>query len=918
MIPLFRRLQFLFNRRRFDDDLEEELRDHLRRKAADTGIDPRRQFGNVTLVKEESRRMWTWNYLEQLLQDIRYAFRAMSANRLFTAMAALSLALGIGANTAIYSFMDAVMLRALPVQDPSSLVIFNWRAKGEAPIVQDHWGSSYSEPGGGITSPNYPYPAFQLLKTHTDVLESLFGHANGGRLDVVYNGVAELADGQLVTGDYFPGLRVPAALGRIIGPDDDRPGAPPVVMITYDYWRSRFASDPNVPGKSVNLNGKPFTIIGVAAPNFYGVSPASKPHIFIPISDIGLIKPDQDWAAGFNQGTYYWIELMGRLKPGVTMQQAEARLAGPFHNFVLSTATKDRERADLPVLWLQEGGSGVDAMRRQYSEPLWILLGMAGLILLIACANIANLLLSRASSRRREMAVRLSLGAGRFRIIRQLLTESILLAMLGAAAGIGVAALGIRLLATWMGNGEDLPIAVGIDWRVLTFTLIAALTTGILFGLAPALEATKVDTTRALKETRSSEAHARTRLWGLRFGLSHILVIAQIALSLLLVVAAALFVRTLSNLHSISLGFNAENILIFHLDASKAGYSDAALKHFYEDVETRLQRLPGVRAATTTNLPMVSGWSDSTSITVPGIPQPPEGQRGPNTSYVQIGSTFFDTMEIPILLGRPTGKGDVEGAQLVAVVNQVFVDKYFKGTDPIGRHFTFGGNKGADVEIVGVARNARYASLKRDIPPVTYAPWSQANKNRMVREMYFELRAAGDPLALANSVRQVVREASPLVPVAGLTTQVQRIDQTISQERTFAKLCTWFGGLALLMACIGLYGTMAYAVARRTGEIGIRMALGAERTRIVWMVLREVFSLTSFGIVVGFAAVYVAIRIVRSQPELAKKLFFGLQPTDPLALSISVAILLGCALLAGFLPAHRASRIDPIVALRHE
>jgi len=459
MGELLRRLQYLFNRRRFERELDEEVRDHLDRKAAETGSPStaRQQFGNVTLLTEESRSMWTWNLGEQLVQDTRYALRTMRANKLFTSMAVLSLALGIGANTAIYSFMDAIMVRSLPVQKPEELVILNWHAKKDAPVVQNHWGSNYPD-GGGMVSPNFPYPAYQLLRDK-NVLASLFGHAGTGRVNLVIDGRAELADGQFVTGDYFNGLGVPAAIGRPISREDDRPGAPPVVMLTFDFWRSRFGGDPSVLGKTVQINGSAFTLAGVAAPEFFGIQPGSKPKIFVPMADIGMVDHDisSDWAASFNEGTFYWIELMGRLKPGMTLAETQSQLAGPFHNYVESTAKKDRERADLPSLALQEGGSGVDSLRRNYSQPLWILLSMAGLILTIACANIANLLLARASARRREMAVRLSLGAGRFRVIRQLLTESVMLALSSALAGVGVAALGIRLLEGLMTTAKRSP-----------------------------------------------------------------------------------------------------------------------------------------------------------------------------------------------------------------------------------------------------------------------------------------------------------------------------------------------------------------------------------------------------------------------------------------------------------------------------
>lgn len=847
-----------------------------------------------------------------LAQDVRYAFRGMASSKLFTGMAILSLALGIGANTAIYSFMDGVMLRALPVNHSEQLVILNWHAKKDPPLVHSLWGDNYDEPGGGQTSPNFPYTAFELLRDHNDVLSSLFGHVGGGRLNVVIDGSAELASGQYVTGGYFSGLGVPPAAGRLIDQTDDRAGAAPVAVITNDYWHTRFGASPSVIGKHIQINGTAFTIAGVSAPEFYGVSPDSKPSVFLPMANIGLTHPT-DGQAMFQDRTYYWIELMGRLKTGVTLTQAQSQLAGPFHGFVESTATKDRERADLPTLWLQEGGSGVDALRRQYSKPLWILMAMVGLILAVACFNIANLLLARAASRRREIALRLSLGAGRFRIIRQLLTESVLLAVLSGIAGIGVAAICIRFLLLLLTNGNDnFSVKVHQDWRVLSFTLLIAIVSGIFFGLAPALQATRVDITPALKETRASESHGKARRFGIRFGLSQALVVAQIGISLLLVVAAGLFVRTITNLHSVNLGFNAENILIFSLDATQAGYKDAALKTFYKDLEQRFQTIPGVRSATSSDLPMVGGWSSSTSITVPGIPQPPEGQRGPNTSYAMVGSTFFETMEIPIVAGRAIDKRDVEGAPVAAVVNQVFAQKYFPGQNPVGRHFGLGGtNNATDLEIVGVARTARYNSLKREIPPVTYIPWVQSPKGRRLREMVFELRATGDPLALANTVRQIVHQMGPQVPVADMTTQSRRIDQTILQERTFAQLCACFGGLALLMACVGLYGTMAYAVARRTGEIGIRMALGATRGRVVWMILREVAALSAVGLLVGLAAAYETTTFLKS-------FLFGVKPNDPFAIGASVAILIACALLAGYFPAFRASRIDPMEALRNE
>ena len=854
------------------------------------------------------------NLRESLEQDIRYALRSMASSKLFTSMAVLSLALGIGANTAIYSFMNAVMLRALPVSHPEQLVILNWRSRTEAPVIHSHWGSNYDEPGGGVTSPNFPYPAYEALRDHNQAFSTLFGYvSSGGRLNLVIDGEAELAPGQYVTGDYFSGLGIPAAAGRTIGRDDDRNGAPPAAVITYDYWRARFGASPAVLGKSVQINGTAFTIVGVSSPDFYGVSPGERPRIFLPAANIGLTDPRPNWPARLQDGTFYWLELMGRLKPGVTLPQAQAQLAGQFHAFVEGTVTEQRERADLPGLWLQEGGSGVDALRRQYSKPLWILMATVGLILAIACFNLANLLLARATGRRREIALRLGLGAGRFRIVRQLLTETVVLALLSGVAGIGIASLCIRLLLLLLTDGSgDFPVNVGLDWGVLSFTLAATLACGILFGLAPALQSIRVDITPALKETRGSQGHGRKRWRGLPLGLSQLLVVVQIAISLLLVVGADLFVRTLMNLHSVNLGFNAENVLVLHLNARQAGYKDESLKRFYEQLQERFQNIPGVRGATSSDIPLVGGSASTTSVAVPGIPEPPEGQRRPSTAIAQVGAAFFETMEIPILAGRAIDKRDVDGAPAVAVINQVFAEKYFHGVSPLGRHFRLGGTAtGVDVEIVGVARRARYNSLKQEIPPVTYTAWLQTPANRRLQDMFFELRTTGNPLALANTVRRIVHQVGPQVPVSDMTTQSRRIDATILQERTFAQLCASFGGLALLMACVGLYGSMAYWVARRTSEIGIRMALGATRGLVVWMVLREILALSIFGLAIGLVA-------ARQTTTFLKSFLFGVQPNDLLTVSASVAILVVCALLAGYLPALRASRVDPMTALRNE
>ena len=857
--------------------------------------------------------MWIGTFTEQVIQDVRYAWRTMAACKLFTALAVISLALGIGANTAIYSFMDAILIRTMPVRHPEQLMILNWRAdKDGSAVVTDHSGSSFTEPGGGETSPNFPYRAFEFLRQNNHAFSSLFGYASAGKLNLVIDSQAEIDEGQYISGGYFSGLGVAAAAGRLIDFDDDRPGSAPVINLAYNFWQQRFGGNREAIGKTIAINGTPFTIIGVTAPEFFGVRPQNAPAVFIPVRDAArvILDPWLNEQKLFVSEHSYWIEMMGRLKPGVTLTKAQAETATEFHSWVSRTATTSKERETLPKLWLQEGKSGVDSLRREYSKPLYTLMTMVALILTIACANLANLMLARAAARRREMAVRLSLGAARWRVIRQLLTESILLSLCGGLLGIMVAAAGIRSLTLLLANGNpNFTLHAQLDWRVLMFTLILAVAAGVLFGLAPAVQATKVDVTSALKETRAS-AISRKRRFGLRFGLSHILVTSQIAISLLLVAMAGLFVRTLENLHSVSLGFNRHKLLVFSLNAMQAGYKDGALTNFYAELQNRLSDVPGVLDATLTDMPLLGDWTSTTVVKIPGIPDTHD--KPLETARMRIGPGFFRTMQIPILAGRAIDERDRDGAPLVAVVNEVFAKKYFGAMSPIGRHFRLGRTQtGDDVEIAGVAKTTRYNSLKRDIPPVTYTSYRQGQANWPIRQMFFYLRTAGDPLALANTVRKIVHEAGPQVPVSTLTTETKIIDETIVHERTFADLCSCFGALALIMACVGLYATQAYAVTRRTSEIGIRMALGAERKRIVWMVVGEVLALSSAGILIGLGVVWESTTVLQS-------FLFGLKAHDLATFMAAAAILMTCVLSAGYLPARRASRVDPMVALRHE
>jgi macrolide transport system ATP-binding/permease protein len=913
MRELIRRLRFLFHRDEFERDLDEEMRHHLALQAEERGsaVAARRQFGNVTLLKEESRAMWNWNFAEQLAQDLRYALRMAAANRLFTSMAVLSLALGIGANTAIYSFMDAILLRALPVRHPEELVVLNWHAKGAVPVIHGQTGSRRGDRSSGIvTSPNYPFAAFEFLRANQDKLSTLFAYAWAWEINIISRGQAEVGRGLYVSGGFYDGLGVSPAAGRLIVPADDHPGAAPVAVITYKYWQRHFTGNPDAIGQSMTINNVPFTIVGVSAPGFFGVDPGSEPSVAVPLHAAPLLaqRPADDERRKFFDKNFYWVEMMGRLRPGITLGQAQTALATQFHLFVDSTASSAKEKAVLPELSLEEGGSGLDSLRRQYSQPLFILLAMVGLILAIACANIANLLLARAAARRREMAVRLSLGAGRWRIVRQLLTESVLLSLLGALLGLIVAYWGIRSITWLLANGKDqFTLHANLDLRVLGFTLALALVTGIIFGLAAAIQATNVDLSPAIKEIRASAPRGRRWHFGLRLGANQLLVVAQIAISLLMVIAASLFVRTVSNLHSVDLGFNQERILLFSLNARQAGYKDAALARIYAGLLDKFRTIPGVRSAALSDFPLVSNYGNSLVVTVPGAP-PPTG-RPPETAMLKVDASFLATMQIPILLGRGIEERDLMSPR-VAVVSEKFVSTYLGPENPIGRIVGIGDpKKPADIEIIGVTKNSHYNSLKEEIPTIAYLPYTQDLGG--LGGVWFELRAGGDPLALAGAVRHIVAQTSSSIPVTGINTQARQIDQTISQERTFAALCTAFAILALLIACVGLYGTMAYAVARRTSEIGIRMALGAERRSIIWMVLREVVALAAGGLLIGLAAAWETTRFVES-------FLFGAKPNDPLAISLSVAILGAAALAAGYAPAWRASRIGPMTALRHE
>ena len=910
---MLRRLRYWTESAIRSEALREEMELHLAEEAAELeadGMTPecakaeaRRRFGNVGLKHEESREIWIKRFWSELGQDIRYGCRTMTANKAFNAMAVLSLALGIGANTTIYSFMESILLRSLPVADPESLVVLNWHSRpprdgGKESVHVMHGVQGMAWPGdkGAMVSGMFPYGAFETLREENPVFSTLFGYFNGLNRTLAIRGQASSASTEYVTGEYFRGLAVSPAAGRPIDSEDDRPGAAPVAVISFATSQRRFGGLSSAIGQPVLVDNVPFTVIGVAPPEFFGVDPAAAPDLYLPLHT-NLLVDGARAARMYPDGNFYWIEMMGRLRPGVSMAQAQAALAPRFHQWVATTATTDGERAKLPALMLNPGAAGLGGLRRQYSKPLYALLAMVGLILAIACANIASLLLARAAARRREMAVRLSLGAGRFRVVRQLLTESVMLASLGGALGVLFAIWGVRSLTLLLSKGQqNFTLHAELNWNVLGVTAALSVVCGLLFGLAPAIQSTRPDVMPALKNGRGGGPRRRAQ---------HVLVVAQIAVSFLILVAAGLFVRTLNNLHSVQLGYARENILLFSLNARQTGHRDPEIATFYADLRKRFESIPGVIGATLSQSSIVNAGRAGPAI------------RGPmkigavtieDARVLAAGPRFLATMQIPILAGREIDDRDQPGSRPVAVIGERLARTYFGNENPVGRRITLPDEK-RDLEIVGVSANLRYGGLKNEEESrmTVFVAVSQFSPDRIT----YALRTAGDPLRFVRSVREIVREADSRIPVTNVVTQAAEIDRTISRELTFAKLCTAFAVLALLTACVGLYGTMSYGVARQVGEIGIRMALGAQRGAVEWMVLRRVLLLAAVGLAIGVPAALIASQLVKS-------FLFETQPNDPGTLALAGVVLLSAAILAGLAPARRASRIDPLAALRHE
>jgi predicted permease len=831
----------------------------------------------------------------------------------FAAVVVISLALGIGANTAMFSAIDAVMLRMLPVKDPQQLVMLHWHApKHPQKYLGDLEGGGFGNAKEGITSYSFAYAQYQQFKNENHVFSDTFAFAaNSDFVNVGIDGRAETTVIQGVSGNYFQGLGVQTVLGRPISPEDDQESAPATAVVSYAFWQQRLGGGPDVVGKKIVVNALPVTILGVAPAEFFGLQPGSAPGLYIPLA---MYSAEQARQGGTDSGLTYlrdpkvwWAGVVGRLKPGVTDTQAEAELKVTFDQ-ALSAAVPVPD-ANKPTLLVKPVNQGLDSLRRQFSSSLFLLMMMVGAVLLISCGNVAALLLTRASARQREIAVRLSLGGRRTRLMRQLLTESVLLALCGGIFGLVIAKWAGRVLLTLLSGGQRLNLDLQLDARVLVFTAIVSIVSGILFGLAPALRATRTDLLTALKQPISGAA-------GGKITTGKVLVAGQVALCLLLLVSAGLLLRTLNRLETVDLGFNRQNVLLFTVRPGLNGYKSVQLDEFYQDLQRRIQSLPGVDSVSFSDRNAIGAGTSSTSALIPGYVE--NGDAADFHRHI-VGPGYFSTLGIPIRLGRELGPQDAHGSPPVAVVNQKFVDKYMRGDNPLGREIVFTRKKTrASFQIVGVAGDVKYGRIREEVPPTVYFPHTQifvavgGNQGFSWPFMTFAIKStgAGQPSLLAG-IRRELTTLDKNVPMVDVRTETQVVAQVLFLERTFAALSSAFGFLALLLACVGLYGTMAYAVTRRTNEIGIRMALGAERAAILGMVLRETIVIVAAGIVVGVPAAWFASSIVKTR-------LFGLTPHDPWSIGLAVAATLVVTMIAGYIPARRASRVDPMVALRYE
>jgi predicted permease len=917
------RLRSFLRRKTVERELNDELRfhfDQLVDRHLRTGVPiaeaQRRaqlEFGGFGQVQEDCRDARGTQFLDSLLQDLRYSFRMLRKSPGFTAVAVLTLALGIGANTAIFSVLESVLLRALPVHHPNELV---------ALTDPDQQSVNFGSQGG--TRSLLAYSEFEYLRDHNEVFSGMLA-ADSTMPDAEVT-LANSASGggekqrvriKLVSGGYFTTLGVKPAAGRFFADEVDRArGASPFAVVSYSFWKQRYGLSPAILGKTIQIHQTSFEIVGVAPPGFFGDTVGQSPDFWVPILMQDAVYPGQDYLSPSPEGIlneYEWLQVVGRLKPGITLAQANAAMNVQFIH-ALSEAAGNRMNEQQRKgnfgqhLELKPGARGSSTLRATFGQPLQFLMALVGLILLIACANVANLLLARGAARQKEFGMRLAIGAGRSRLIRQLLTESLLLAVLGSAAAIVLSYCADKLLLR-MVSGDASFSTVQFDLHpdlgVLAFTLGVTVLTAILFGLVPSLLLTRVNLAPVLKSTSqgiSSGSSAR------RWSAGKILVIAQVGISVVLLVAAGMFVRSLAKLSEVNLGYNRENLLLFGVDSAPTGLKGRQTVRLFQDLQEKIAAIPGVRAVSVSGNGLFWHSESGDPISVEGYTPKPDEQM--NSRMDHVGPHYFSTVGIPILMGREIEPQDSGNGPRVGVINQTFARHFFANTNPIGKHVrdTYPGNP-ADLEIVGVVADVKYNNLRENPVGRLYAPlfnpmWDHPH-------VAYEVRSFADPSALGESLRQAVQSTNTAIPPIEIRTMSRLVDDSLQTDRFIKQLSETFGMLAMLLAAIGLYGVMAYNVARRTREIGIRLALGAEPGTISRQILRETLTLVLIGIPIGVPIALLGAYLVRS-------MLFGLSFTDPRTLVFSSVLLVFVAVFAGLLPAHRASRVDPIVALRDE
>ena len=904
-------LRRLFARKRMEDELDRELRFHFESQMADkmrSGISEsearrltRLEFGGIDQIKEGCRESRGTMWVESVVQDVHYGLRQRRKSPGFTMVVVLTLALGIGANTAIFTLVNAVMLRSLPVRDPQQLVVAEWSARNRPHHVGTSSFGDCQDYQGTHSDCSLSYPMFQQIRDQKNLFANVMAFAGPAQLDLSGNGAATIAQGELVSGSYFETLGVLAALGRTLDSEDEKPGAEPVAVLDYGYWQRAFGGSPSAIGRTIRLNNTAFTIVGVADSGFTRLTPGKSVDLWVALTQgpqLGQVWTQVNTSSGRPDANNWWLVVVGRLKPGVTRERAQAAVNALYVNGALHGTKPVWTAADDPHLWLLPAQQGLSGIRYEYGKPLILLMAAVGIVLLIACANVAGLMLARSAAREREMAVRLAVGAGRRRVIRQLLTESLLLSSLGAALGALLAYVGATGLAAFFSSNSYSPLRLDLapNGLVLLFAIGVAVLTGIGFGLAPAFRGARANVVTELKgNTTAIGLGVRERL-----GLGKGLVVMQVALSMVVLAGAGLLLRTLDKLHRIDPGFDTRNILLFSIDPELAGYNKRQISDLYTNLQRRLAALPGVASTSYSSDAILDGglWTEDVRV---------EGQADKNTvesQMLSIGPDYFETMKIPLVEGRFLAASDMGSAQMTAVVNREFVRKFTGGRNPIGLHFGGTDPKDPQWQVVGVVGDTKYESLRSAIRPSAYVPLTAGGAT-------FELRTAISPVGLMPAVRNVMHEVDDNLPVIRMRTQSDAIDRLLFNQRLIARLFGLFGALGLMLACIGLYGLLSYDVTRRTREIGIRTALGAQRHDVLLLVLRQGFLLVLVGVTLGTAA---AIGVTK----LLESLLYDVRPTDPFTFTLTAALLIAIGLIASSLPARRAMHVDPSTALRSE